>query len=113
MTTPAELHRREVARLSRILANPSVTAFEREAAQAALDRLTKPAACQWCLDTIASHRGAKCPVIVRFQARNGRGVLPAEQQAADIRARIAEEAGAKERAERKKESKGRQGKLFG
>lgn len=105
----------EHRRLRRVLANQSSTPFEREVAQISLDRLeerAKPPTCPHCLDTIDSHGGAICRVVVRFQRRAGKTVLPTATQSAELRKAYADEEAALARGQRKRDAKSRQTGLF-
>lgn len=99
----------EIARLKRTLAKPDLLTFEREHAEASLQRLLRGPECRWCLCPESTHQGAVCRVLDRFRRKHGKGLNPTETQAADIRAAIAADDAAKAAAERRKDGKVRQG----
>jgi len=102
----------ERRRLERLASNPNVTEFEREDAKKRLALLLRGPECRFCLEPIKSHNGAQCPVLSRFQRRNGKEVSPTELQAEKIRLDMKREAEDRARGERKRDAKDRQGSLF-
>ncbi len=100
-------HDIERRRLQRIIDNPAVSDFEREDARNRLDPI-----CRHCEKRVSSHNDAKCPVLARFQQRNGKGLFPTPDQAAKVREAIARDDAEKVRADRRKDLKAAQQKLF-
>ena len=113
MTTQAERHKAaELARLRRQLESPVSTDFEREDAARRIGLLTDGPTCAHCEKLFSTHGDALCPVLARWQRKQGRGSIPSPGQAADVRKAIADDEAARQRAAAKRAAKNSQGNLF-
>ena len=104
----------EEKRLLRIIADPKLTPFEREDAQRQLDTMLekRDPTCVHCERRCSTHEGGKCQIVATFQRRVGKGLIPTESQAKELREKLAEEEAAKARSAAKREAKERQRSLF-
>ena len=74
--------------------------------------LTDGPTCAHCEKLFSTHGDALCPVLARWQRKQGRGSIPSPGQAADVRKAIADDEAARQRAAAKRAAKNSQGNLF-
>lgn len=105
----------EIKRCEAVITNPEAHPFEVETARKQLAKYVAARAkpiqkCPWC-HSLEPHLAPTCPVIARWNRRN-KGTMPTDGQAAELRAKMAQEDEDVRRGERRRQNKNRQQKLF-